>query len=143
MGVVNWPAVAAAALVAAAIIAAWHRLPGGPGAKGRESADGNLRLGAAGPLASVVVMAIAAAMLGHALARIGAEKLAVKPWLYWMQSGGLAAAFVIPAVWLTGVRGGIPLRQIARDAVGWMVAYLAMGTVFWVLQGAALHPPGS
>jgi hypothetical protein len=135
MGPVNWAAVGLAALLAAVIMAAWHRLPGGPGARGRENAGSNLRLGAAGPLASVVVMAVAATMLGHALARIGPDKLAVKPWLYWMQSGGLAGAFVIPAVWLTGMRGGVSHRTIARDAVGWMVAYLAMGTVFWAFGG--------
>jgi len=50
-----------------------------------------------------------------------------------VQSGGLAGAFVIPAVWLTGMRGGVSHRAIARDALGWMVAYLAMGTVFRVL----------
>jgi len=133
MGAVNWVAVAVAAIVAAAIVAAWHRLPGGPGARGRENAGSAVRLGAAGPWASFIVMAIAAAMLGHALARIGPAKLAVKPWLYWMQSGGLAGAFVIPAVWLTGMRGGVSHRAIARDALGWMVAYLAMGTVFRVL----------
>lgn len=132
MGPVNWMAVVVAAIVAAAIMAAWHRLPGGPGAKGRESADSPVRLGPAGPVASLVVLGLAAAMLGHALARIGVEKLAVRPWLYWMQSGGLAVAFVIPAVWLTGMRGGIGHGAIARDAAGWMIAYLAMGTVFWM-----------
>ena len=34
-------------------------------------------------------------------ARVGAETLAAKPWLYFMMSGGLAIAFVIPALWIS------------------------------------------
>jgi len=72
-------------------------------------------------------------MLGHSFARIGPETLAAKPWLYWMQSGGLAIAFVIPAVWLVGARAGTTARRQAIDAGFWLAAYLAMGTTFWAL----------
>ena len=74
---------------------------------------------------------IPAAMLGHALARIGADKLAVKPWLYFMQSGGLALAFVLPAVWLLGLRSRAAKVEMVRDSAAFGLAYLAMGAVFW------------
>lgn len=76
---------------------------------------------------------VPAAMLGHALARIGAEKLAVKPWLYFMQSGGLALAFVLPAQWMLGLRSGAAKRDLARDSAAFVLAYLAMGAVFYFL----------
>ncbi len=74
---------------------------------------------------------IPAAMLGHALARIGADKLAAKPWLYFLQSGGLALAFVLPALWMGQARRGGKLARSARDSVAFLLAYLAMGLVFW------------
>lgn len=76
---------------------------------------------------------IPALMLGHALARIGPDTLAAKPWLYFMQSGGLALAFVIPAVWLLGLRGGASKGEMVRDSAAFLIAYLAMGAVFWAL----------
>jgi hypothetical protein len=72
-------------------------------------------------------------MLGHALARIGADKLAAKPWLYWMQSGGIALAFIIPALWITQARSGTARRDMAVDAGFWLVVYLLTGTVFFAL----------
>lgn len=81
---------------------------------------------------SIVFCFIPAAMLGHALARIGAEKLVAKPWLYFMQSGGLALAFVIPALWLSHLRLGVARRETIRDSLGFLAAYLAMGAVFWL-----------
>ena len=75
---------------------------------------------------------IPAAMLGHALARIGPDKLALKPWLYFMQSGGLALAFVLPALWLLGLRDGAAKAAMTRDSAAFVLAYLAMGTVFWI-----------
>lgn len=81
----------------------------------------------------VVVMLLASIMLGHNFARIGSETLAVKPWLYFMMSGGLALFFTIPAVWLTHVRNGTePIKRIV-DCGFWLIAYLAIGTVFWIL----------
>ena len=57
----------------------------------------------------------------------------IKPWLYAMQAGGLALAFVIPAVWLTHARHGANARQRLVDAGFWLAAYLAMGATFWAL----------
>lgn len=76
---------------------------------------------------------VPAAMLGHALARIGPEKLALKPWLYFMQSGGLAAAIVVPALWMSHVRHGTGQREAWRDSAAFLLAYLAMGAAFWLL----------
>lgn len=111
MGPVNWLAVVLAALAAAAVLWAFWR--------------GRL------PVWGYVLAYVPAAMLGHALARIGADKLAVKPWLFFMQSGGLAIAFVLPAVWLLGLRSGAAKGEMARDSAAFVLAYLAMGAVFW------------
>ena len=114
MGPMNWMGVVAAALVAAGLVLA-------------------LRRGTA-PLAALGGMLLSGAMLGHALARIGPDKLEVKPHLYFMQAGGLALAIVIPALWLAQLRQGTPARESWRDSVAFLIAYLAMGTVFWALS---------
>lgn len=80
-----------------------------------------------------VVFVLAATMLGHGFARIGAETLAAKPWLYFMQTGGTALFFVVPAVWLTHTRNSTEPARRLLDCGFWLVAYLAMGTVFWAL----------
>lgn len=109
----NWIAVAIAGLAAAGVLALLWR--------------GRL------PLWGYALQLIPAAMLGHALARIGAEKLAVKPWLYFMQSGGLALAFVLPAVWMVGLRSGTAKSDLVRDSAAFVLAYLAMGATFYFL----------
>ncbi len=130
MGPVNWIAVVLAANVAVALGIVWH---------GPLFRTGRPLLGGAGGSRSrnwwlvVGVMLLAAAMLGHAFARIGPETLAAKPWLYFMQSGGIAIAFVVPALWLTHARHGATVRERAVDAGFWLAAYLTMGAVFWAL----------
>lgn len=109
MGPVNWFAVGLAGLAGAILL---HLIEARQG--------GTRRLACL-----VLVMLVASAMLGHALARIGAERLSARPWLFLMQSGGLAAAFVVPALFLNGVK--LP------RALGWLAAYLAIGAVFWLL----------
>ncbi|MFC0204230.1 DUF1761 domain-containing protein [Novosphingobium soli] len=129
MGPVNWIAVVLAAALALAIGIVWH----GPLFRtGRQLLPGNSRR--AGNYAVVgVVFLIGSVMLGHNFARIGAETLAARPWLYFMQTGGVAVAFVIPAVWLTHLRERTePLRRVV-DCLFWLIAYLAMGLVFWAL----------
>ena len=120
MGPVNWAAVILAAMLAVAIGFVWR---------------GPLFRQSRWPHYAVTggVMLLASAMLGHAYARIGAETLAVKPWLYLMQSGGIATAFVIPAVMLTMARARVSWQERLLDAGYWLIAYLAMGTVFWLL----------
>jgi hypothetical protein len=114
---INWIAVIAAALAGAGV---WQGLSGKRGGWARW-------LGAA------LLMLVSAAMLGHALARIGPEVLVVKPKLYFMQSGGLALAFVLPALLLSGARHGIAWKEGLRDGAVLLAAYLAMGAVFLVL----------
>jgi hypothetical protein len=129
MGPVNWLAVVLAAIVAVVIGIVWN---GQPFREGRQIVPGKSER--AGNYAVVVVVfLVSSIMLGHNFARIGAETLAAKPWLYFMQTGGVAIAFVIPAVWLTEVRGRVePMRRVL-DCAFWLVAYLAMGVVFWAL----------
>lgn len=114
MGPINWLAVLLAAVVASAVLALFWR-------------------GRGVPLWGWLLSLVPAAMLGHALARIGTDKLAVRPHLYWMQSSGLALAIVIPALWLAGLKAGTTPRELARDSAAFLLAYLAMGAVFRVL----------
>jgi len=135
MGPINWLAVLLAPALAAAIGRVWYGplfggLPPFAFMQSDQRPD-------AGPvrdaIAGLFLLAFPALMLAHSLARIGAETLAVKPWLYWMQSGGVALFFVIPAVWINQARHGATLREALVDAGFWLSAYLAMGTVFWGL----------
>jgi hypothetical protein len=129
MGPVNWLAVLLASALALAVGLVWK----GPLFRtGRQLLPGNSQPTANFAFAGAVFL-IGAAMLGHNFARIGEEVLAAKPWLYFMQSGGIAIAFVIPAVWLTHMRAETPARDRIVDCAFWLVAYLAMGVVFWAL----------
>jgi Protein of unknown function (DUF1761) len=129
----DWLAVILAANAAVAVGIVWH----GPlfrtgralieGAKAKELRSAR----SYGPM--VVVMLIGAAMLGHGFARIGTATLAAKPWLYFMQSGGVALAFVIPAVWISHARSGMARRARLVDCGFWLAAYLTMGVVFWAM----------
>ncbi len=136
MGPVNWLAVGAAVVAALLVSALWYgplygraRLGEvGPGGLGIRNAPGRtLALSAA-------ALFITAAMMGHMFARVGAETLAAKPWLYFMMSGGLAIAFVIPALWTSYAQQRISTRLALIDAGFWLAAYLAMGAVFWVFK---------
>lgn len=116
MGPVNWVAVIVAAAVAALVMRlAWRGTEGGK----------NKWL--------YLLQIVPAVMLGHALARIGAEKLAAKPQLYFMQSGGLALAIVLPALWMVHLRSDLPTREGWSDSAAFVLAYLAMGAVFWAM----------
>lgn len=128
MGPVNWLAVVLAAAFAVVIGIVWNTFLF---RDGRQIVSGGTgRVG--GYVTMALVFLISAGMLGHALARIGVETLAAKPWLYFMQSGGLAIAFVMPAVWLTHSRSRTePMRRVI-DCAFWLVAYLGMGLVFWI-----------
>jgi hypothetical protein len=129
MGPVNWLAVFLAAALAFAISVVWN----GPVFRtGRQLLPGRSKHAGNYTVVGLLLL-VSAAMLGHNFARIGAETLAMKPWLYFMQTGGVAIAFVIPAVWLTHLRGRTePMRRVV-DCMFWLMAYLAMGLVFWLL----------
>ena len=129
MGPVNWIGVVLAAALALAIGNVWN----GPLFRtGRPLLAGGGRKRTKVWLAGFILL-LAAVMLGHNFARIGDAVLEVKPWLYFMQTGGVALFFVVPAVWLTHARVGTdPMRRLL-DCGFWLVAYLAMGSVFWAL----------
>jgi hypothetical protein len=135
MGPVNWPGVAAAALLAFLVGGLWY----GPlfvRAKLEEVGPGGLaaRRDPARTLGlTSVLLLVSATMLGHMFARVPAENLAAKPWLYFMMSGGLAVAFVIPALWISYTHQRLSTRLALIDAGYWLIAYLAMGAAFWAL----------
>ncbi|MXO76093.1 DUF1761 family protein [Altererythrobacter aerius] len=135
MGPVNWVAVVVAALGAGLLALAWFR-PAFGAEKARKVAGGRfvarrhpLRFAA---LAGLMLL-ITSAMLGHFFARVGSATLAEKPWLYFMMSGGLALAFVIPALWTSFAHIRVPTRVALIDAGYWLAAYLAMGLVFYLM----------
>ncbi|MGN6496287.1 MAG: DUF1761 domain-containing protein [Tsuneonella sp.] len=135
MGPVNWFAVVLAAALAGALAIAWFGPVFGR-AKARKVAPGKI---AARSRPEVVVLVtgllllVTAAMMGHLFARVGAATLAERPWLYFMMSGGLALAFVIPALWISFSHIKVPTRVAMIDAGYWLAAYLAMGLVFWLM----------
>ncbi|WP_197411062.1 DUF1761 domain-containing protein [Novosphingobium sp. FSW06-99] len=137
MGPVNWLAVLVAALVALGVSLVWNgRLFGrarleelGPGGLGQRVAPWRtLAL-------TFLLLVLSSTMIGHMFARVGGATLAVKPWLYFMMSGGLAGAFVIPAMWINYLNLRISLRLALIDAGQWLVAYLSMGLTFFLLGG--------
>lgn len=119
MGPVNWLAVVAAALAALAFGADVQ------GAAARRPTQ----LVLAG-----VLLLLTAAMMGHMFARVGAATLAVKPWLYFMMSGGLALAFVAPALAIGEARARASAGQVLRGALFWIASYLLMGLVFFLFK---------
>lgn len=135
MGPVNWLAVLVAVFGALAVSAAWYgpmfgraRLevvgPGGLGIR---------RSPARTAAITAALLFVSASMMGHMFARVGTETLAVKWWLYFMMSGGLAVAFVIPSLWISYTHQRISTRLALIDGGFWLVAYLAMGLVFFLL----------
>lgn len=119
MGPVNWLAIVAAGLVAGLLAYPWY----GFWRAARSPAPGRL-----------LAMLFPAWLIGHNFARVGAETLAAKPWLYWMMSGGFALFIVIPVGAALYGRHGIRARAALADATYVLVAFMAMGTVFWAMR---------
>jgi len=80
-----------------------------------------------------VLILISSTMLAASYYWTGHETLQAKPWLYFAQAGGIAAGHVVPAVWMAHYRFGANSRVRFAEAVYYVVAYLAMATVFWSL----------
>ena len=135
MGPVNWLAVVLAALAAGGLALVWFGPAFGP-EKTRKVAGGRF-VARRHPLRFTAVAALGlfltATMLGHFLARVGSATLDAKPWLYFMMSGGLALAFVIPALWISFSHIRVPTRVALIDAGYWLAAYLTMGLVFFLM----------
>lgn len=129
MGPINWLAIVLASLLAVMIGIVWY----GPLFNMAQPFMGDVSKRRKFSWTGGLLLFISAAMLGHMYARIGSETLAAKPWLYWMQAGGIAIAFVIPAIWMTYYRLGADRRTRLVESGYYVVAYLAMGTVFWLL----------
>jgi len=133
MGPINWLAVILAASVAVALGMVWYGpLFGG----GRRLLEGHLPEGTRKPIGWLLVIGVmmaGAVMLGHNFARVGAETLHAKPWLYFMMAGGFSLWFVAPALYLGLARHGVSPKHRWRDCGYWIAAYLAMGGVFWAL----------
>lgn len=136
MGPVNWIAVIVATVSALAVSALWY----GP-------VFGRARLEEVGPgklgirrspwrtaALSATLLFITSAMMGHMFARVGAATLDVKWWLYFMMSGGLAIAFVIPSLWISYSQQRISTRLALIDGGFWLVAYLSMGLAFLLVK---------
>lgn len=129
MGPVNWLAVFLAANLAVCLGMVWYGplfdrtrpLLGGPGARAR--AYGR----------SLIAWLIAATMVGHNFARVGAETLSAKPWLFWMMSGGLGLTIAAPALYVALARYDVPRRERLVDCGYWVAGFLALGTAFWAL----------
>jgi hypothetical protein len=135
MGPVNWLAVLVAALVALGVSLVWNtRLYGrarleelGPGGLGQRVAPWrSLAL-------TFVLLLLSSTMIGHMFARVGTATLAVKPWLYFMMTGGLAGAFVVPAMWINYSNLRISARLALIDAGFWLMAYLSIGLTFFLM----------
>ena len=135
MGPVDWVAVVAAAIAAFALAALWYGpLFGrakleevGPGGLAARSHPGRTMA------ITGAMLLLSSSMIGHMFARVGPETLGAKPWLYFMMAGGLALAFVVPALLVSYTHQRLSSRHTAIDAGYWQTAYLAMGAVFWAL----------
>lgn len=136
MGPVNWVAVGLAALAAALLALVWY----GPlFGRAKLESVGPGRLGGRSSPARTFALTggfilLMAAMMGHMFARVGVETLSAKPWLFFMMSGGLAATFVVPALWVSYTHMRASTRLALIDGGYWLTAYLAMGTAFWALS---------
>lgn len=132
MGQVNWMAVILATLAALAVSALWYGPVFGR-ARLEEVGPGKLgirRSPARTAAISAALLFISATMMGHMFARVGLDTLSVKWWLYFMMSGGLAIAFVIPSLWISYSQQRISTRLALIDGGFWLVAYLSMGLAF-------------
>jgi hypothetical protein len=135
MGPVNWLAVVVAAVVALGVSLAWN----GPlfGRSRREElGPGGLyqRLAPWRTLAlTFVLLLVSSSMIGHMFARVGADTLAAKPWLYFMMSGGLAGAFVVPAMGINYLHLRVSVRLALIDAGLWLTTYVSIGLTFFVM----------
>lgn len=136
MGPINWLAVILSANLALAVGFVWYGpLFGGASLFGRLSGDegtpANRPIGSL--LGAIGLQGLSALMMGHNYARLGADVLAAKPWLYWMQAGGIAFAFIGPALFISYAHQRLSRREALVDAGFWLAVYLATGTVFWAL----------
>lgn len=133
MGPVNWLAIILAANLAVAVGIVWYGPLFRTGRALLEGADAEGKRPVRNYGSTVIVMLLAAWLIGHNFARVGADTLQAKPWLYWMMSGGFAVFITAPVLYLGLARYGVSQRDRLIDSGFWIAAFLAMGTVFWAL----------
>ena len=129
MGPINMLAVLLAAVAAFAVGALWYGALFGKAWRGELGFDSCQppKVGMGAMLGgNFVLLLLSALLLGHNFAR----NPGLPSHLYFMMSGGVAAFFIVPALWTTYLYQGRSLKLALMDAGHWIVAYLAMGTVF-------------
>jgi hypothetical protein len=126
MGPVNWLAVVLAAGVAVGLAVLCY------GSLARKAQTPLAKV--AGLIGNFVLFMVPATMLGHNFARIGVDTLAARPWLYFMMSGGLALAIIIPLLTFTYARRRLPTGIALADSLFALAIFLTMGTVFWIMS---------
>ncbi|GGD70507.1 DUF1761 domain-containing protein [Croceicoccus mobilis] len=130
MGPVDWLGCFLAAWAAMAVAAGWYRLFARPIAV--KAGPGGLEVRRR-PWVTIIgtylLIQLSAIMLGHMFARLSDP---TKWWLYFMMSGGIALFFVIPALWTNYLYQRNSRVFAFVDAGFWLLAYLAMGLVFFL-----------
>ncbi len=137
MGHINFVAVLLAAVAAYAVGALWYGVLFGKawraalGIVPGQSPKVGPKVGMPAMLGGhFVLILLSALLLGHNFARLPG----IPGHLYFMMSGGIAAFFVVPALWINYLYQGQSRKLALIDAGHWITAYLAMGTVFWALR---------
>jgi hypothetical protein len=132
---VNWLAVPLAALAAGIVALLWY---GPVFGRAKVEAVGPGRLGGRiSPWRAIAITAgcilLTALAMGIIFARVDAEELAARPWVYFLVSGGMALTLVVPALAVSYTHMRASTRLALIDGGYWFAAYLAMGIVFWAL----------
>ena len=133
MGHINCVAVLLAAVAAFAVGSLWYTVLFGKAWRGELGIAQCQppKLGFGVMLGSnFVLLLLSALLLGHNFAR----NPGLAGHLYFMMSGGVAAFFIVPALWTTYLYQGRSRKLALIDAGHWLAAYLAMGAVFWALR---------
>lgn len=133
MGDINWLAVVLAAIAAFVVGGIWY----GPlfgkawmvaAGKTEEELKATNPGRVFGP--AFVLALLSSFMLGHMFARFGQ----LPAHLYFMMSGGIALAFVVPAIWTNYLFLRARLKLALIDGGYWLAFYLTMGLVYFLLS---------
>ena len=130
---INWLAVVLAANLAVAVGIVWHGPLFRTGRRCWKARRRTDRAWAQAMSLSVIVLLIGAAMLGHSFARIGADNAGSQAMALFDAIGRGGAGIYHPGAWLTHARDAVMAPRRVIDCGFWLVAYLAMGGVFWAL----------
>jgi len=132
MGDINWLAVALASIAGFLVGWLWYGPLFGASWRRETGHDENTtgRPGVALVMGLTFLFGLMAAfMMGHMFARAGTTQTHI----FLMMSSGLAAFFVIPALWTSYLYQGKSLKLALIDGGYWLAFYLTMGGVFALL----------